>query len=321
MPLTDSQAAYLTTASQLANTGLNVYGAAKLNKKTMKFSERMYDRQRADALADWEMQNSYNSPRAQMQRFREAGLNPHLIYGQQNEGATVRSSQAPSWNPERPEINLDARPVLGAYYDVKMKEASLDTMAHQQDIMKQDKLLRQAQILSTLEGTTNMKLRNEILSESGLETAEARLDNIKAQTTYTLNRNEREEAMNSSNLREAAERIIKLRLEQAQSRAQTINIKANTAKTREETKNLDIQRDLINSQIETLRTQLKGIDQDQILKEYDIHLREMGLDNNSPIAIKMLIQYLDRVKQGKGRKIDWKEVLSPRTIPGQQSNR
>lgn len=29
----------------------------------------------------WNLQNQYNSPAAQMQRYREAGLNPNLIYG------------------------------------------------------------------------------------------------------------------------------------------------------------------------------------------------------------------------------------------------
>lgn len=34
----------------------------------------------------WKMQNEYNSPKAQMQRFKEAGLNPNLIYGKGTAG-------------------------------------------------------------------------------------------------------------------------------------------------------------------------------------------------------------------------------------------
>ena len=30
----------------------------------------------------WRLQNDYNNPMAQMQRLREAGLNPNLVYGQ-----------------------------------------------------------------------------------------------------------------------------------------------------------------------------------------------------------------------------------------------
>ncbi|MBQ3410779.1 MAG: hypothetical protein IJH30_03405, partial [Bacillus sp. (in: Bacteria)] len=42
-------------------------------------------------LAQWERENAYNSPIQQMQRYREAGLNPNLIYGQQNLSAASPS--------------------------------------------------------------------------------------------------------------------------------------------------------------------------------------------------------------------------------------
>lgn len=45
-------------------------------------AELAYQRQ----VAMWHMQNQYNSPEQQMQRFGAAGLNPHLIYGQGNPG-------------------------------------------------------------------------------------------------------------------------------------------------------------------------------------------------------------------------------------------
>lgn len=44
----------------------------------------------------WNMQNLYNSPEAQMARFKAAGLNPHLIYGQGNAG---NSSNIPNYQP------------------------------------------------------------------------------------------------------------------------------------------------------------------------------------------------------------------------------
>ena len=34
----------------------------------------------------WNLQNEYNTPKAQMARFAEAGLNPNLIYGQASSG-------------------------------------------------------------------------------------------------------------------------------------------------------------------------------------------------------------------------------------------
>lgn len=39
-------------------------------------------------LDQWQRENDYNSPTAQMARYRKAGLNPNLIYGQQNTAAS-----------------------------------------------------------------------------------------------------------------------------------------------------------------------------------------------------------------------------------------
>lgn len=40
-------------------------------------------------LEMWRLQNEYNTPTAQMQRFMDAGLNPNLIYGQSNMASSV----------------------------------------------------------------------------------------------------------------------------------------------------------------------------------------------------------------------------------------
>lgn len=42
----------------------------------------------------WNMQNEYNTPQAQMQRYLDAGLNPNLIYGQSNMSGDVKSATA-----------------------------------------------------------------------------------------------------------------------------------------------------------------------------------------------------------------------------------
>lgn len=42
----------------------------------------------------WNMNNEYNTPAAQMQRYLDAGLNPNLIYGQQNTAAAPNSAAA-----------------------------------------------------------------------------------------------------------------------------------------------------------------------------------------------------------------------------------
>lgn len=53
-------------------------------RRTAKEQRQAYQQQVADNLAQWNRQNQYDSPSAQMARFADAGLNPDLIYGQQS---------------------------------------------------------------------------------------------------------------------------------------------------------------------------------------------------------------------------------------------
>lgn len=78
---------------------------------------------RQRALSDQKALNLYNSPAQQMQRFKEAGLNPNLIYKQTNEGAAVRSTDAIA--PKIDETQLD---VLGKTNNIAVQKLNLESM-------------------------------------------------------------------------------------------------------------------------------------------------------------------------------------------------
>lgn len=64
-------------------SGLSSSKAAReYNNGQMELAKYQFDKN----LEMWNLQNQYNSPAAQMQRFKEAGLNPYLIYGQGSNG-------------------------------------------------------------------------------------------------------------------------------------------------------------------------------------------------------------------------------------------
>lgn len=71
-----------------AQAGINL-GTSALNG-LLSFGMAKY--QNKLAIQNWQMQNEYNSPKNQMARFAEAGLNPNLIYGSGNPG---NASSAP----------------------------------------------------------------------------------------------------------------------------------------------------------------------------------------------------------------------------------
>lgn len=66
---------------------------AQLNKKQREWMERREDLQYQRGWDVMNYQNWYNSPEMQMNRFRQAGLNPHLIYGQGTPGNTQSTPQ------------------------------------------------------------------------------------------------------------------------------------------------------------------------------------------------------------------------------------
>lgn len=84
-------------------------------------------------LEMWNLQNQYNLPSAQMQRFRDAGLNPNLIYGQGSSGNAQtlprfsRADQAPVQYVQ-PEGIVS---MLGAFQDFQVKQAQVDNLREQ----------------------------------------------------------------------------------------------------------------------------------------------------------------------------------------------
>lgn len=65
-------------------------------------------------LEMWNRQNEYNTPAAQMQRFKDAGLSPHLIYGRGESGnagappSFVKAERTPMSNPVVDYLQLKA---------------------------------------------------------------------------------------------------------------------------------------------------------------------------------------------------------------------
>lgn len=58
------------------------------NQKNREYNLMLARTQNKWNLEQWQRENDYNSPTAQMARFRAAGLNPNLAYGQMSNGAS-----------------------------------------------------------------------------------------------------------------------------------------------------------------------------------------------------------------------------------------
>lgn len=81
-------------AAAAVGSGLfNMFSQGKQNQKNRDFQAAENQKSRDYNTEMWNKNNAYNTPLAQMNRLREAGVNPHLAY---SNGAPMNTSNAPA---------------------------------------------------------------------------------------------------------------------------------------------------------------------------------------------------------------------------------
>lgn len=122
----------------LLPAGLNQLGDNFLNGYMgYYFNNRAAEDANNRMISFWNMQNAYNTPKEQMKRFAEAGLNPNLIYGQSNvAGAIGRPAVASFSNSAH---SVDSRPfdilnALQVYYGLQNVKAQNSLIASQKSV-------------------------------------------------------------------------------------------------------------------------------------------------------------------------------------------
>lgn len=265
-------AAAIPAAASLIGTGAQVYAAGKMNKKTREWNEYMYGKQRQDALADWNMQNAYNSPEQQMQRLKEAGLNPNLVYGNGADatvGGPPRATNAEAWRPETPNfsgIGEAAKAGIAAYQDFTLQNEQVKNMQAQRQNMELDAALKTMQTASI--GIKNSQdqldlAKNKELYDTSIAEAQERLRGMTITNDVRLTQEARDAAMHAPNLMSAFQRLTQ-----------------NAA-------NLDVSK----QQVENMKQQLNNMRNAAVLQKLDIGLRKLGIQPNDPMILRMLSQF------------------------------
>jgi hypothetical protein len=122
--------------------GGNMFNQGQMNKKNRRFAERQNTLQWERTVDMWNRTNEYNSPVAQMQRFKDAGLNPHLIYGKGTPGnATMGQPQQAKWQGQPLQMpDIRALQTLSGITDIKQKNAQTDNLFQLLKNYKQDEI-------------------------------------------------------------------------------------------------------------------------------------------------------------------------------------
>lgn len=119
----------------VATAGTNQIGNIISTAMANDANERMQHEQNKWNLEQWNRNNAYNSPAAQMQRFKAAGLNPDLMYQQGTPGLSSSPAQGSNPIPKQPfQMQLD--PLMLA----QLKNIEADTNLKKSDANQKDAL-------------------------------------------------------------------------------------------------------------------------------------------------------------------------------------
>lgn len=116
-----------TAAALLGSAALTAGTSAFNSMQNYAQSKKLMKKQYQYNMKQWTAQNEYNLPSNQMKRLADAGLNPHLVYG--NGGASTTASLASSASPGRGFSEIDfGNPLadLSAYQGVLNQQAVED---------------------------------------------------------------------------------------------------------------------------------------------------------------------------------------------------
>lgn len=129
------------TAGAQALGGLFGAGQSKKNtKRTIKAQKEMQEYEWQQNLDLYHYNNAYNTPEAQMQRLKEAGLNPNLVYGNGSVSGNT-SGQLPHYDASQPDYRgqqsqtgefLNA---ISTFLDYQTKSAQIDNLQAQNDMI------------------------------------------------------------------------------------------------------------------------------------------------------------------------------------------
>lgn len=244
----------------------NEYDTMLWNRQNQ-YDQEMWHKQNEYNLGLWHMQNQYNSPAAQMERYKEAGLNPHLIYGQNNMAGTVSTanlSSAParrseakqggidaarygSWNPRAPHYDFGSGIMAMAAF--REQSARTNNLAKQNEVLDEEVAFKAAQTTEALaraaNATFDLGLKKQ-LEKVSVDSAHETYRKLRISSDIALSSEERAAAMHSYNVKHAVQQIANMR------------------------------QDNLNKA------------QEYKLKQFDIQLRDAGIHQDSPAWLKAI---------------------------------
>ena len=251
--MSDNSSALIGAGAGVIGTAFDAIAQIGQNKKAREHQEYMFDKA-----------NAYNTPAMQMQRFKAAGLNPHLIYGQGNSGNS--SGVPPLTTQEAPKSNF--ADIAQNYVANKTQQAQQDQLKKALEVADAEIKLKNAQSLNAISGsamTDQQRQQQAELFETVL-------------------------AQNKMNLATSTQSLETGVIAQEKMRSEIEQLTANTKLTYAQKEKLG--QDMLESKarIDNLRSQNKTMEIERELKQVELNWMRNGFTKTDPIYIRAMQQ-------------------------------
>jgi len=153
--MSDFGSALVGAAASLGSSGIAAASGKKNVKRTIKANKEAADLAWSRSLQAWEMENAYNTPKAQMERYAEAGLNPHLIYGtggNSGNASSVDSPPHPTYKDDSSQGAVIGRGIenaVASFQQIRLQNAQIDNVQAQNDLIRAQTDRTEAEALSS----------------------------------------------------------------------------------------------------------------------------------------------------------------------------
>jgi hypothetical protein len=288
----------LTTGAQAGTNIFNTRAQKQAAIRNRQFAREMFRAEQSAADRAWNMTNEYNHPVQQMQRLREAGLNPHLIYGKGAQNTAPMMAKATGKPSTEVAPMLGGADIFGRAQGLMRAKQDTDNLASQNKVLNQEALLKAAQTLETItkakKGQFDLELANETRDEI-IKRIRLENDLHQANLNYTINKDTREGINNKLSVMLAQLEKEKVMIQRNESKQRIKESQKRVSKMEQEIKNLIVaelheheKRAKTRMEKERIRRDIKRVRAESNIKDKVWKMFENGVHPDSHWLFKVI---------------------------------
>lgn len=182
----------------ITSTAMNINAQNKANQGNINNDWKM-----------WHMTNWYNHPLSQVMRLKQAGLNPNLAYGNGVQGNIASQGKMSDMKAPQVDSNIIGN-AISTYQDARLKQAQIDNMEMQRDVMDADIRVKNADVGLKLANTSKSQFdvkKGETLLSAQADAAKLYNDNLSLRNVEQTIKNSQLPEKHQQYLLESASRI------------------------------------------------------------------------------------------------------------------